>query len=98
MRLEVVWKATPNIAEACRLLADTSEANEQLKLENAKQGNGLQLEAMQWNRPGTGVHPWLFSTSLLLHRHRLPNAIENLRATAVKIAVAKSAPAKSATQ
>lgn len=35
-------------------------------------------------RAGTGVHGWLFTTALMLHRHRLPYAIEKLLASAVK--------------
>jgi hypothetical protein len=35
-------------------------------------------------RAGDGVHPWLFTTALILHRHRSPKAIEALLATAVK--------------
>jgi hypothetical protein len=35
-------------------------------------------------RAGDGVHRWLFTTALMLHRHRLPGAIEALLAAAVK--------------
>lgn len=35
-------------------------------------------------RAGDGVHSWLFTTALVLHRHRSPEAIEALLATAVK--------------
>ena len=35
-------------------------------------------------RAGDGVHGWLFTTALQLHRHRSPEAIEQLLTAAVK--------------
>lgn len=35
-------------------------------------------------RAGDGVHRWLFTKALLLHRHRLSEAIEQLLTAAVK--------------